>query len=190
MATAKKVTSVKKTAPPAAVPAAGPARPVVSALTPTQLQLQAFEKAVRQFAAQKFSEALTAFLEVSKGPAMDVSQRARSYIQVCERRLSSQTLELRTADDHYNYAVERLNARDTGTARRHLESALKLQPRGEHILYTLGICCALAGDGAAAYENLKLAIETEPRNRVHARQDSDFSLAAEHFPNLRDLLVA
>lgn len=190
MATAKKVTSVKKTAAPAAAPVAQQVRPVVSALTPAQLQVQAFEKAVRCFAAQNFSEALAAFVEVPKGPAMDVSQRARSYLQMCERRLSSQTLEFRTVDDHYNYAVERLNARDTGNARRHLESALKLKPRSEHVLYTLGICCALAGDGAGAYENLKLAIEIEPRNRVHARQDSDFTLAAEHFPNLRDLLVA
>lgn len=190
MATAKKVTSVKKTAAPAAAPAARQARPVVSALTPAQLQIHAFEKAVRYFSAQKFSEARAAFLDVPKGPAMDVSQRARSYIQVCDRRLSSQTLEFRTVDDHYNYAVECLNSRDTGNARRHLESALRLRPRSEHVLYTLGICCALAGDGAGAYENLKLAIEIEPRNRVHARQDSDFSLAAEHFPNLRDLLVA
>lgn len=186
MATAKKVASVKKSAAgPALVPP-----PVAQSLSPAQLQIQAFERAVRHFSAQQFAEALAAFADVTKGPAADVSQRARSYIQVCERRLAAPSLEFRTADDHYNYAVERLNARDFEKARQHLASALKLQPRGEHILYTVGICCGLAGDGNGAYENLKLAIEIEPRNRVHARQDSDFAVAAEHFPHLRSLVEA
>lgn len=184
MATAKKAASVKKSA-------AGPALeapPAVHVLSPAQLQIQAFERAVRHFSAQNFAEALAAFTEVTKGPAADVSQRARSYMQVCERRLAAPSMEFRTADDHYNYAVERLNVRDLDKARLHLASALKLQPRGEHILYSLGVCCGLAGDGNAAYENLKLAIEIEPRNRLQARQDSDFAVAAESFPNLRSLV--
>lgn len=192
MATVKKAAAVKNAASVKKSPA-GPALvvpPAAQSLSPAQLQIQAFERAVRHFSAQQFAEALAAFAEVTKGPAADVSQRARSYIQVCERRLAVPSLKFRSADDHYNYAVERLNARDLDKARQHLASALKLQPRGEHILYTLGICCGLAGDGTGAYENLKLAIEIDPRNRVHARQDSHFAAAAEHFPNLRSLVGA
>jgi len=47
MATAKKVTSVKKTAAPAAAPVAQQVRPVVSALTPAQLQVQASKEPQR-----------------------------------------------------------------------------------------------------------------------------------------------
>ncbi len=182
MATAKsKPTSAKKSAPIAA-------KTQQTVASPSELQLKAFEGAVKLFSAQRFAEARAIFTEVAKGPAFDVAQRGRQYIQVCDRRLSTQAPELHTADDHYNYAVERLNSRDLEKARQHLAAALKLEPGGEHILYTLGICCGLLGDGNAAYENLKRAIEMEPRNRVHARQDSDFAGAVERFPNLRTLL--
>ena len=98
-------------------------------------------------------------------------------------------MDLQTADDHFNYGVERLNARDMEVARRHLDRALALEPDGEHILFTLALCCGLAGDGAGACENLKRAIELEPKNRILARQDPEFSALAQQFPALRALLA-
>ena len=57
-------------------------------------------------------------------------------------------MDLQTSDDHFNYGVERLNARDMDVARKHLDRALAMEPNGEHILFTLALCCGLAGDGA------------------------------------------
>jgi Tfp pilus assembly protein PilF len=104
--------------------------------------------------------------------------------------MNGSEVDLHTADDHFNYGVERLNARDMEVARRHLDRALAMEPDGEHILFTLALCCGLAGDGAGACENLRRAIALEPRNRILARQDPEFSALAQQLPALRALLTA
>ena len=63
-----------------------------------------------------------------------------------------------------------------------------MEPDADHILYTMALCCGIAGDGIGACENLKRAIDLEPRNRILARQDPEFSALAATFPNLRALL--
>lgn len=154
----------------------------------SQLQLDAYEQAVGLFSKGRLPEARTRFLDAAKGPAPHISDKARSYVQVCERRTANVALELHTAEDHFNYGVERLNARDVDRAKHHLGRALLLAPRADHILYTMALCCGLAGDGGGAYENLKLAIELEPRNRILARQDPEFVALLLQLPALRSLL--
>ena len=63
-----------------------------------------------------------------------------------------------------------------------------MEPDADHILYTMALCCGLAGDGNGACENLKRAIDLEPRNRILARQDPEFSALASQLPGLRALL--
>jgi len=59
------------------------------------------------------------------------------------------------------------------------------------VLYVISaLGCGFAGDGNGACENLKRAIDLEPRNRILARQDPEFSALASQFPGLRALLVA
>jgi tetratricopeptide (TPR) repeat protein len=156
----------------------------------SELQLKVYESAVRLFAQRKLSEAREQFLEVAKGPAPHISDKARSYAQVCDRRLGASDVNLSTAEDHFNYGVERLNARDVELARHHLGRALSLEPDADHVLYTMALCCGFAGDGNGACENLKRAIDLEPRNRILARQDPEFSALASQFPGLRALLLA
>ena len=43
----------------------------------------------------------------------------------------------------------------------------------DEIIDLMGVCLALSGDAAGAYDSLKRAIELQPRNRMVARQDSD-----------------
>lgn len=156
--------------------------------SPSSIQLKTYEEAVSLFAQSKLPEALKRFLDAAKGPAPHISDKARSYAQVCERRTASFDLKLHTAEDHFNYGVERLNARDVDKAKDHLGRALKLQPDADHVLYTMALCCGLAGDPSAACENLKRAIDLEPRNRILARQDPEFAALASQFPAVRALL--
>ena len=125
-----------------------------------------------------------------KGRRRIYRTRRRSYAQVCERRTNGLQVKLSTAEDHFNYGVERLNARDVDLAKHHLGCALALQPDADHVLYTLALCCGFAGDGNGACENLKRAIDLDPRNRILARQDPEFTALAGQFPGLRALLVA
>ncbi len=163
---------------------------VVEPPNPFDAQLKIYEQAVQLFSQRKLAEARDRFLEVAKGPAPHISDKARSYAQVCERRTSSAQVKLSTAEDHFNYGVERLNARDVELAKHHLGRALALQPDADHVLYTMALCCGLDGDGNGACENLKRAIDLDPRNRILARQDPEFSSLASQFPGLRALRTA
>ncbi len=143
-------------------------------------QLESLEQGIRLFREQRFSEARDFFERSTRGPQLDVARTAKNHITVCDRRIQKPALDLKTGDDHYNYAVERLNARDLENARKHFEVALALSPEVDYILYGFAATLALSGDTAAAYENLRRAIEIDPRNRNTARQDPDFATVSHH----------
>jgi tetratricopeptide (TPR) repeat protein len=190
-ATAEKTSPLPKPASsPVGQPIAQPVGQPVSKDSPSAavLQLRTWEQAMRLFGQRRFAEARDQFSVVASGPDSQVADKARSYLQICERKVARPELEFRTAEDHFNYGVERMNARDIEQARLHLGRALGIEPEGDHILYTLALCCGLAGDGNGACENLKRAITLEPRNRILARQDPEFSTLAAQFPALRALL--
>lgn len=145
-------------------------------------QLNSFEAAMKLFHARKLQEARGLFQNAAEGPERDVAQRAKLHIAMCDRRLQHPTVSLKSAEDYYNYGVALMNARNVGEARTHLEKALAMAPATEHIHYALAAAQALSGDAVNAYENLKRAIELEPRNRIMARQDADFSPLANQPP--------
>ena len=138
-------------------------------------QLGNFEAAMKLFHARKLKEARELFLQAEEGVERDVAQRARLHVAMCDRRLQRATVSLGSADDYYNYGVALINSRNVTEARTHLEKALQIAPNSDHIHYALALAQALGGDLANAHENLRRAIELEPRNRIMARQDADFA---------------
>jgi tetratricopeptide (TPR) repeat protein len=152
-----------------------------------QAQLKAFEQAVRLFHAAKFAEAREQFAKAVGGPNREMGHNAELHIRMCERRLAKPVVDLKTAEEHYNYGVAMVNARNLLDARQHLETALKLQPDADHVYYALALCKGLSGDIDGAYENLKRAIDLEPRNRISARQDADFG-GFSSYPQIQQLL--
>ena len=145
-------------------------------------QLNNFEAAMKLFHTRNLSEARELFQQAVEGPERDVANRARMHIAMCDRRLQQPTVSLRTAEDYYNYGVALLNTRKVAEARIHLEKALLIAPASDHIHYALAAALALDGDSPGAYENLKRAIELEPRNRLMARQDADLAHLADQPP--------
>jgi tetratricopeptide (TPR) repeat protein len=145
-------------------------------------QLASFEAAMKLFHTRKLQEARGLFQTAAEGPERDVAQRARLHMSMCDRRLQQATVTLKSAEDYYNYGIALINARNIGEARTHLEKALTMAPGTDHIHYALALAQALSGDSANAYENLKRAIELEPRNRIMARQDADFAPLANQAP--------
>jgi tetratricopeptide (TPR) repeat protein len=145
-------------------------------------QLSSFEAAMKLFHTRKLKEAREQFQIAESGPERDVAQRARLHIAMCDRRLEQATVKLGSAEDYYNYGIALLNARKVGEARTHLDKALQMAPGMDHIHYALALAQALSGDVASAHENLKRAIDLEPRNRILARQDTDFAPLAHQPP--------
>lgn len=148
--------------------------------------MESFEEGMRQFHAREFRRAREFFLQAGRGQDRAVAHRAELHARMCEQRLESGGLVLNTPEEHYNYAITLINSRDLGTAQKHLRAALEADPAADHVLYALAACQSLSGDLQAAYENLKRAIDLQPRNRLAARQDPDFAALAEHpaFPRL------
>ena len=189
-ATESKTTSGSKTTVATKPDGKSKTSAVPSAPSGFDVQLKVYEQAIQLFSQRKLGEARDRFNEAAKGPAAQIADKARSYAQICERRSGGVEVTLKTAEDHFNVGVERLNARDVEQAKHHFGRALSIQPDADHILYTMALCCGLAGDGNGACEHLKRAIALEPRNRILARQDPEFSALAQQLPGLRALLVA
>jgi len=150
-------------------------------------QRQQFEEAVRLFHAQKFDRAEALFQRALEGPNRTLAHHAQVHAQICAKRLHPPAVSLKTADDHYNYAVTLINARKLQEAAAHLETALHLAPQGDHIHYAMAAAQALQGNPQGAYERLKTAIDLQPRNRILARGDADFAGILE-YPPLASLL--
>jgi tetratricopeptide (TPR) repeat protein len=152
-----------------------------------QAQVKAFEQAIKLFHARKFAEAKNLFTQAAAGPNREMGHNADLHVRMCERRLEKPALEFQGVEDRYNYAIAMINARNLDAAMEHLRAALRLDSQADHVYYGLAICEGLSGDLAGAYENLKRAIELNPRNRIAARQDADFSGIAHQSP-IRELL--
>ena len=149
------------------------AAPVPQKLS-SEKQLHHFEAGMKLFHARKFKDARESLLLAVEGPERDVAHRAQLHAKMCEQRLQQPAVNLRTAEEHYNYGVALLNTRKTEEARSHLNRALEMSPETDYIHYALALAHALAGEQTGAIEHLKRAIELEPKNRLMARQDTDF----------------
>ena len=155
-------------------------------------QLDTFSRAMKLFGKLQFAEAKPVFQEAALGPQKEVSHNARAHMNMCDRRIGTPAVSLETLDDHYNYAIERLNARDMDLARKHLVCAMQLVRKGsdsspDHLYYAMALCAGISGDTEAAFEHLKQAIEMNPRNRAAARQDADLAPILQQ-PRIQALL--
>ncbi len=154
--------------------------PPAVAPDPASRQMEHFQEGMRRFHAREFQRAGESFRAALDGPDRAVSHRAGVHARMCASRLESAGVVLSTPDEHYNYGVTLMNSRDLAGAQKHLRAALDADPAADHVLYALAACQSLGGDLPGAYENLKRAIELQPRNRLAARQDPDFAALAEH----------
>jgi tetratricopeptide (TPR) repeat protein len=130
---------------------------------------------MKLFHERRLKEARDLFMIAAAGSERDIAQRCRLHVAMCDRRLDRDKDEAGTAEEHYNFGIALINARKAEEARAHLEKALQLAPATDHIHYALALAQGLTGDIAGACENLKRAIELDPRNRQLARQDADFA---------------
>lgn len=141
--------------------------------------LTQFEKAVNFFSQSEFSKARAILERLTAAPARDLAERARVYLKICQQRLAHSSVQLKTAEDLYNYAVRMANQGDLPTAEQSLNRALKLAPKSDYIYYALATTQALMGNPEVALGHLAKAIELNERNRYLAQNDPDFSSLSE-----------
>jgi tetratricopeptide (TPR) repeat protein len=166
---------------------AKPAPPPPAPPSAAKIQYDAFERAIQLLHKRNFRESKDLFEKARNGPNLEIAANAATHVRMCERRLAAPLPEPKSAEEHYDYAIALINLRDLEPAGRHLEIALKMEPRADHIHYAMGVRLALSGDAQGAYDSLKRAIELQPRNRMVARQDSDLD-GISHHPRVAKLL--
>jgi tetratricopeptide (TPR) repeat protein len=138
-----------------------------------------FEKAIRCF------ENLIA--EHPEEP--EIQERAKVLIHASEKKLQEKgRTVLRSSDDHYNVGVADLNRREMTSAIQHLEHALKLAPKADHVLYALAAANAIQGNRDDALSHLKQAIHFRSENRFLAARDADFEVLHED-PDFKQLVT-
>jgi tetratricopeptide (TPR) repeat protein len=142
----------------------------------------ALEVGIKLMYAEDYGKAVKAFNKViadyPEEPEIQTSARAR--IQACEKKIQDQKRTvLRSADDHYNVAVAFLNGGQLDSAITHLQSALKLDPKADHILYAMAAANALKGNKDQALSYLKQSIDHRAENRFQAAVDNDFAALSE-----------
>ena len=139
--------------------------------------VQAYEAAIKLMHAEQFEKAIRGFEELVAEHAdePEIQERAKVLIHACEKKINDRgRTVLRSADDHYNVGIADINRRELASAVDHLQHALKLAPKADHILYALATANALQGNRDQALQNLKQSIHYRLENRFLAARDSDF----------------
>jgi tetratricopeptide (TPR) repeat protein len=153
--------------------------------------IQAYEAGLKLLHAEQFVKAIACFEELiaEHSDEPELQNRAKVLIHVAEKKLHErERATFSTAEDHYNVGVADLNRRALTSAIEHLEQALKLLPKGDHVLYALAAANTLQGNREQALTYLKQSIHYRPENRFLAARDSDFENLAED-PDFKQLVT-
>ena len=142
---------------------------------------------MKNFSSRRFDRALALFNEVAEGPHATLRHRARVHIKICRQQKESSKVQLKTAEEYYNFGIKFINERRLDDAERHLKQALRLDPKASHVHFARAVLGALRGDNESSYQSLKRAIELDPRNRYLALNDSDLAAVVGH-PSISALL--
>lgn len=135
-----------------------------------------YEAGMKFFAQQKFDKAKAHLEKAGAGAAPELADRARLHLAICRQRLEASAPNLRTGEDHYNYAVLQMNQGGYQEAEEHFRRALKMEAKTGHVEYALATLYGLQNDLEQSLEHLRAAIKLDSRYRVMARNDEDFKL--------------
>src|SRR5213594_2131903 len=139
--------------------------------------VHAYEAGLKAMHAEHFEKAKKILENLIAGypDEPEIQERAKVLVTVCEKKIHEKARTvLRSADDHYNIGIADLNRRELDSALHHLQQALKLAPKADHVLYALAAASAIKGDREQALNYLKHSIQQRPENRFLAIRDSDF----------------
>jgi tetratricopeptide (TPR) repeat protein len=161
---------------------------------PSPEALAGFETAVKALQRHDFGTAATGFRAVLTGFPQEraLLDRARVYLELCERELRRAPAAPRTVEERLTQATAALNNGDDRTAGRLAEEVLAEAPDHDLALYLVAAVRARQGDAQAALRHLRHALEVSPDVQAQARHDVDFDLLKdnEEFRQLLELSAA
>jgi len=147
-----------------------------------------YEKAVGQFSEAlellqkgELAEAKDLFESIaSSNPDEPVlTERARTYARICNRKGRPEDPEPDAPDQFYYQAVLLLNDGDSDAAIKLLDKALQSAPSSAKFLYARASASAIKGNTEQAVSDLRQAIAADPQIRFQATNDPDFEQIRE-----------
>jgi predicted Zn-dependent protease len=141
-----------------------------------QKALAAFGQAAKEFQKGEFDKAAASFKDfIAKYPAeKEVVDRAKAYLAVIQTRSKKDHPALKGFEDHYRFAVARLNQKDYPGAIKSLEKALEYKEREGLVHYLLADAHCLMGQTDDALELLKKAVQKDKQFAVLAQNELAF----------------
>ncbi len=139
--------------------------------------LAVYETGVRALQRHDFEAAADSLRGVIQGypTERELVERARLYLQVCERETARRPSGPQTPSESVYAATVALNAGDVDGALGHLNRALERAPESDHAHYIMAVALVDKGDPSRALGHLRQAITLNPDNRSVALQDPDLS---------------
>ena len=139
--------------------------------------LAVYETGVRALQRHDFEAAADSLRGVIQGypTERELVERARLYLQVCERETARRPSGPQTPSESVYAATVALNAGDVDGALGHLNRALERAPESDHAHYIMAVALVDKGDPSRALVHLRHAVTLNPDNRSVALQDPDLS---------------
>jgi hypothetical protein len=140
-----------------------------------------FEAAVRALQGHDYQAAASAFRHLLAAFPREraLLDRARVYLNVCERELRNRPSAPSTLEERLTAATAALNDDDDKTAERLARDVLRESAEHDLALYLLAAVHGRRGDTATALELLRRAVDVSPDVRAQARHDPDFDRLRE-----------
>jgi tetratricopeptide (TPR) repeat protein len=152
-----------------------------------QQSLQAYQTGIQLMQEWKFEKARAVFEKLIVSGPVEVLERCRVYLTVCQTKLAESTRSFASNEEQYDYAISLLNTGDYSEARDHFEIILKNNASTDYAHYGLAALNSMTGQAEECLEHMAKAIELNPRNRIQARTDTDFHNMIED-PRFTELL--
>jgi Tfp pilus assembly protein PilF len=157
------------------------ASPEPKELGPERLQLapaavDRFQRGMESLQRHRYQDAAAAFRSIfSDFPdERALLERARVYLDLCERELQRKPANPKTAEERLTSATAALNDGNDARAAQLAKSVLDEDPEHDLALYLLAAVDARRGDTDAALAKLRQAIALSPEVSAQARHDDDF----------------
>src|SRR6201993_233600 len=149
--------------------------------------IQNYEAGLRALQEHKFDKAKAALQKVIGGPSKELTDRAAVHINTCNQHLEKVSVQFKSPEEHFDYAISLMNVGDYVQAREHLEKLQKQSPKADYVIYGLAALECMTGHVEDSLRSLDEAIRLNPALRFQARNDSDFQNLSKD-PRFTELL--
>ena len=169
-------TAAKRKATPARTRRRSARAPVVKIREAYAKAVTLYGKGLKALQRKNYDGAATAFRTLLEDfpEERELHDRARLYLNVCERETGPKVKVPKSVDERILAATLALNRRDVDQALVLLRRTASSHPKHDHIQYMLALAHALRDDVETAAEHLERAIALNPGNRLQAKQEPDF----------------